>query len=300
MQAAQHHAEELEKLRAAKAAAEAKQVEVERNLKGELDSLRTSYRFKVIFFCGPDRDSTKVLSLQNLGREADALRTPYTARAKRIDKQFPVSPAPFSSQRPGSSQIAGPSNYSQSPRNVRFDVRSGSPEPSQRIRKQTQSAKKHPQLPNFEDAFQTASPLRSRQRPRDKGKDREHNREHNRSSLHLEARADDADSIYDNGDPASSPPTTPLRPIRKLDFAVPDQPFSQHVSSSLPFPQHDADNPFQDNGDVSMAVDVEMPQASPQSTPGHPDEVPAEDAFEFEYPDPKEEVSTQFPLVYLN
>ena len=42
-----HHTEELQKLKTAKAEAEAKHVDVEKSLRSELDSLRTSYRFKV-------------------------------------------------------------------------------------------------------------------------------------------------------------------------------------------------------------------------------------------------------------
>ena len=52
-----HHTEELQKLKTAKAEAEAKHVDVEKSLRSELDSLRTSYRFKA---CKYPHSHTKI------------------------------------------------------------------------------------------------------------------------------------------------------------------------------------------------------------------------------------------------
>ena len=216
------------------------------------------------------------------------MRTPYTARAKKIDRQFPSTPAAPSSQRPARQEpVPGPSTSSQSPLNnvrVRINVNDGSPGPSQRLRRFNQDVrgtKKHPQLPNFEDAFQTSSPLRGRIKAKDKGKEREHSR------LSLFPPINDPDSMFTGSDPHSSPPASPPRPIKRLEFAVPDRPRSASVLQNLPIPQHDAENPFQDDADIAMMVEDDAPQSS---QPTIPEEVLTEEAVEFECIDPKEEV----------
>ena len=116
---------------------------------------------------------------------------------------------------------------------------------------------------------------------KDKGKEREHSR------LSLFPPINDPDSMFTGSDPHSSPPASPPRPIKRLEFAVPDRPRSASVLQNLSIPQHDAENPFQDDADIAMMVEDDVPQSS---QPTIPEEVLAEEAAEFECIDPKEEV----------
>jgi hypothetical protein len=151
---AQDHAAQLAKLKAAKEQADANQAQMKKEMKEEMERLRTQFLFKQHEL----ESSTRV--------------APFSARANKISKAL-HSPAPIPQQRGwgrNESSKAGPSN---TPGEVFNHLQipvpvNGSPRLQRTLKKE--HLKSIPHLPGFENAFVT-SPVRSQAR-KFKGKER--------------------------------------------------------------------------------------------------------------------------------
>ncbi|KAH9929304.1 hypothetical protein B0H21DRAFT_762053 [Amylocystis lapponica] len=152
---AQEHAAEVARIKAAKEAAEAIQLQMQKTMKEEMDRMKTQFTFKQHEW------------------ETSVRRTPGTIRPRKASNQPPPTPVPLPSQIRQWSDSGGPSNVMKTPTRSRYVTR-GEVTDNLRHRKQTVSErpKKPLGLPGFVNAFDSTPP-RSSQITKGKGKERE-------------------------------------------------------------------------------------------------------------------------------
>ncbi|KAJ7287429.1 hypothetical protein C8J57DRAFT_1460761 [Mycena rebaudengoi] len=132
--AAQDHAAQIEKLKLAKEEADAKQAAMQKEMKAEMERLKTQYIFK------------------QHELESSARKVPMSARSRRIGRE-PSTPLPVSSQMRGWNQNGR--LVEQTP--VRARPVKESP---QALRRTPEKSKKLAKLPGFQNSFVDATPVR--------------------------------------------------------------------------------------------------------------------------------------------
>ncbi|PPQ63499.1 hypothetical protein CVT24_005156 [Panaeolus cyanescens] len=162
----QMHAAQLAQLRQEKHKAELRQAEMQKEIKDEIERLRTQFMFKASFV---DCSTPQFLIFsQQQELEATIRKPPATSRTKGISKELPGTPAAF-----GSTQSDYPSLYpipEATPQRVTrttdaFSSRSKAISPQKPATAAT--------LPGFHNAFDTSTPIRSQVRRINKGKDKQ-------------------------------------------------------------------------------------------------------------------------------
>ncbi|KAJ7178430.1 hypothetical protein C8R43DRAFT_1117814 [Mycena crocata] len=140
---AQEHASQVAKLRLAKEESEAKQIALQKEMKAEMERLKTQFIFKQHEI------------------ETSSRKQPMSVRSKRVTKDFPSTPLAVPSQIRGWNQNASFNGFTeQSP--VRARVIRGSPQDVQ-TRKTPEKPKKPNKLFGFQNSFTDATPVRPAQ-----------------------------------------------------------------------------------------------------------------------------------------
>ncbi|KAJ7680427.1 hypothetical protein DFH06DRAFT_1315198 [Mycena polygramma] len=134
--AAQDHATQVAKLKLAKEESEAKQIALQKEMKAEMERLKTQFIFK------------------QHELESSSRKPPLSVRSKRIARDIPSTPLAVPSQIKGWNQNAGFPD--QSP--VQARVARGSP---QGLRRTPEKSKKLPKLLGFQNSFTDATPVRN-------------------------------------------------------------------------------------------------------------------------------------------
>ncbi|OCH88272.1 hypothetical protein OBBRIDRAFT_96429 [Obba rivulosa] len=154
---AQRHAAEIAKVKAAKEAAEAMQRQYAKDMKEGMERLKTQFTFK------------------QLELETSHRKPPWTARAKRLDKQLPSSPICPPSQVRGwnaANNASGPSAPRTPSRTRIIHHINKSPQQTPN-RKRIEDAPKAAVLPGFYNSFMTSPSVIRSNTVKEKGKDRE-------------------------------------------------------------------------------------------------------------------------------
>ncbi|THH05276.1 hypothetical protein EW145_g4910 [Phellinidium pouzarii] len=250
-QAAQQHAEDLTKLRQTKEAAEAEQARIQKDMREQMDRLRTEYVFK-------QHES-----------ESSNGKASWSSRSRRIasgPQQSPIS-IPIGMRNWASSNAAGPSGgYSvrQTPSRRRQNFEGESP----KISAGTHSAVPEPKFPGFENSFLQSSPLRSSPHRSTSNLELRNNRtpqKHSRDKGKDNARERGANGPFS---PAKIPPLN-LRPSLAVAYNNPPtddfiQDFDGDVvindgSPRRPFKAvKEGSSPGLDQGDFSSVIDSEL------------------------------------------
>ncbi|KAH9485062.1 hypothetical protein JR316_0001968 [Psilocybe cubensis] len=151
--ASQNHAAQLSQLRAEKEKVEQKQFQVQKELKDELERLRSQMVFKQ----------------QEL--DSSMRKVPGSVRAKKVTRDIPSTPlqvtASMNIWHGGASQVQGSKKIDETPiRAPRFAVTSKF-SPSKQSRRPPEKGRN---LPGFQNAFETSTPIFSPSKKMDKGK----------------------------------------------------------------------------------------------------------------------------------
>ncbi|KAJ7076398.1 hypothetical protein B0H15DRAFT_805678 [Mycena belliarum] len=142
---AQDHATQVSNLKLAKEESEAKQIALQKEMKAEMERLKTQFIFK------------------QHELESSSRKPPPSVRSKRIAKDFPSTPLAVPSQLRGRDRISSGFGFpEQSP--IRQRTVRGSP-PGAHARNTPEKPKKALKLLGFQNSFTDATPVRSRVRP---------------------------------------------------------------------------------------------------------------------------------------
>ncbi|KAF5321014.1 hypothetical protein D9619_001891 [Psilocybe cf. subviscida] len=149
-----NHATQISLLRSEKEQADSKQAQLQKEMKDEVERLRTQFLFRQ----------------QEL--EMATRKAPGSVRPKKPAREFPSTPLPV----PNAMASWNPGAASSS--KMRMDETPVRPSrlpptfksPTKQTRKSPEKAKKNFMLPGFENAFETSTPMRSPSRRPDKGK----------------------------------------------------------------------------------------------------------------------------------
>ncbi|KAL4248586.1 hypothetical protein ABKN59_004353 [Abortiporus biennis] len=236
---AQQHAAEVAKLKAEKEHSDSVQAQIQKQAKEEIERWRTQLAFK---------QHEMETSMRRVGS------TPWSVRSKGQKKPpVPSTPTPMQT----ASQIplwnnTGPIAQSSTPRlpAPRFDL--GSPPRSQRTQLLPKFKQATRQLPGFQNAFSTVTPPRSK-----KGKGKQ--------------RAVDESGAVDAFKPTERelrfdmrPPTEPPSPLKTPPRGKAKR--SGPILQREPSNSMVVDNVFQDRGEASFDMDVDMNTSDPHAT----------------------------------
>ncbi|OSX66525.1 hypothetical protein POSPLADRAFT_1053162 [Postia placenta MAD-698-R-SB12] len=234
---AQEHAAEITRIKAAKEAAEAMQTQAQKQLKEEMDRLKTQFAFK------------------QHELETSARSSPWTVRSKKSQKQAPPTPVKMPAQM--REWNAGPSNLSQGSNYPRDDPFSsqGFEVPRQKVRAVAEKPKKT--LPGFVNAFDL-SPPKSQPKSKGKSKEKEQSVMEREASMPGWFPAPSSQRPISppqmHSSPVTSPPSTPTG-VRGSKF----QPFDRNVRVMGPPPERNVtEDPMEvDSDDQGQAVPLE-------------------------------------------
>lgn len=183
LQTAREHAAEVAKIKAAKEAAEAMQVQLQKNMKEEMDRLKTQLTFRVSAFGMTICYFSKLtLIVQQHEMETVTHRSPWSARSKKINRQVPSTPVKLPSQiRQWSlgNDNAGPSfALAETPSQPRLMSTGWDSLDMTRRRDHSvvENAKNTAVLPGFYNSFSSSPPRSSSQVVKGKGKERDNGR----------------------------------------------------------------------------------------------------------------------------